>query len=52
MKPQAGDDVRRQVIVVLSDGEDTASLVTLEDLLDSMKRSQTVIYAVAWALKH
>ena len=51
VKPQTGDDVRRQVIVVLSDGEDTASLVTLEDLLDSVKRSQTVIYTVGLGLE-
>ena len=51
VKPQTGDDVRRQVIVVLSDGEDTASLVTLDDLLDSAKRSQTVIYTVGLGLE-
>ena len=51
VKPQTGDDVRRQVIVVLSDGEDTASLVTLDDLLDSTKRSQTVIYTVGLGLE-
>lgn len=50
VKPQTGDDVRRQVIVVLSDGEDTASLVTFDHLLDSAKRSQTVIYAVGLGL--
>jgi len=51
MKPQSGDDVRRQVIVVLSDGEDTSSLVTFEHLLDSAKRSQTVIYTVGLGLE-
>ena len=51
VKPQAGDEVRRQVIVVLSDGEDTSSLVTLEDLVDSVKRSQTVIYTVGLGLE-
>jgi Ca-activated chloride channel homolog len=50
-KPQSGDDVRRQVIVVLSDGEDTSSLVTFEHLLDSAKRSQTVIYTVGLGLE-
>ena len=51
VKPQTGDDVRRQVIVVLSDGEDTSSLVTLDHLLDSAKRSQTVIYTVGLGLE-
>jgi Ca-activated chloride channel family protein len=45
-KPETSDDIRRHVIVVLSDGEDTSSLVTFEDLLDLAKRSQTVIYPV------
>ncbi len=51
VKPHTADDVRRQVIVVLSDGEDTSSLVTFDDLLDSAKRSQTVIYAVGLGLE-
>lgn len=50
-KPQSGDDIRRQIIVVLSDGEDTSSLVTFEQLLDSAKRSQTVIYTVGLGLE-
>lgn len=51
VKPATSDDVRRQVIVVLSDGEDTSSLVTFEQLLDTAKRSQTVIYAVGLGLE-
>jgi len=51
VKPEAGDDIRRQVIVVLSDGEDTSSLVTFDHLLDSAKRSQTVIYTVGLGLE-
>lgn len=51
VRPQTGDDVRRQVIVVLSDGEDTSSLVTFDHLLDSAKRSQTVIYSVGLGLE-
>jgi Ca-activated chloride channel family protein len=50
-KPESADDVRRQVIVVLSDGEDTSSLVTFEDLLDLAKRSQSVIYPVGLGLE-
>lgn len=51
VKPETGDAVRRQVIVVLSDGEDTSSLVTFEQLLDTAKRSQTAIYAVGLGLE-
>jgi Ca-activated chloride channel family protein len=46
VKLQAGDEVRRQVVVVLSDGDDTTSLVSFERLLDLAKRSQPVIYSV------
>jgi Ca-activated chloride channel family protein len=49
-KPATADDIRRQVIVVLSDGEDTSSLVTFEDVLDLARRSQTVVYTVGLGL--
>jgi Ca-activated chloride channel family protein len=39
-------DVRRQAIVVVSDGEDTSSLVTFDEVLDLAKRSETAIYAI------
>ena len=42
--------LRRDVVVVLSDGEDTSSLVTFDHLLDAAKRSQTVIYAIGLGL--
>ncbi len=42
----AAKDVRRQAIVLLSDGEDTASLVTYEEVLDLAKRSDTAIYTI------
>ena len=42
----AGDEIRRDVIVVLSDGDDTSSLVTHDHLLDGAKRAQSVIYAI------
>ena len=41
------DDVRRQALVVFSDGEDTSSLVSFEEVLDLAKRSETAIYAIA-----
>ncbi len=40
------DEIRRQAIVVLSDGEDTSSLLPFEEVLDLAKRSETVIYAI------
>jgi Ca-activated chloride channel family protein len=40
------DDIRRQAIVVLSDGEDTSSLLPFEEVLDLSKRSETAIYAI------
>jgi Ca-activated chloride channel family protein len=49
-RPDNTDEIRRNVIVVLSDGEDTSSLVTFEQVLDSAKRSQTVIYSIGLGL--
>lgn len=40
------DQVRRQAIVVLSDGEDTSSLIAYEDVLESAKRSEVAVYAI------
>jgi len=42
----AAGQARRQAIVVLSDGEDTTSLVTYEDVLDLAKRAETAVYAI------
>lgn len=44
---RAGADLRRQAIVVLSDGEDTSSLVSFDEVLELAKRSETAIYAIA-----
>jgi Ca-activated chloride channel homolog len=38
--------IRRQAIVVFTDGEDTSSLVGYDELLDLARRSETVIYAI------
>ena len=46
VRAKTSDDVRRQAIVVLSDGEDTSSLVPFEEVLDLAKRSETAIYAI------
>jgi Ca-activated chloride channel family protein len=50
MRTLSRDEVRRDVIVVLSDGDDTSSLVTFDELLDAAKRSQTVIYTIGLGL--
>jgi Ca-activated chloride channel homolog len=46
VKATSSDDVRRQAIVVLSDGEDTTSLVSFEEVMDLAKRSETSIYTI------
>ncbi len=45
------DQVRRQAIVVLSDGEDTSSLIAYEDVLESAKRSEVAVYAIGLRAK-
>jgi len=47
VKASAPEDIRRQAIVVLSDGDDTASRLTFDDVRDLAKRSHTSIYAIA-----
>ena len=39
-------DLRRQALVVFSDGEDTSSLVSFDEVLDLAKRSETAIYTI------
>ncbi len=41
------DEIRRQAVIVLSDGEDTASLLGFDEVLDLAKRSDTAIYAIS-----
>ena len=43
---KSADDVRRQAIVLLSDGEDTSSLLPFEEVRDLAKRSETAIYTI------
>jgi Ca-activated chloride channel homolog len=47
VRAAAEEDVRRQAIVVFTDGEDTSSLVGFDELLDLARRSETAIYAIA-----
>ena len=51
IKAKSADDVRRRAIIVLSDGEDTSSLVSYEEVLDLAKRSETAIYTIALVAK-
>lgn len=46
VKAKSEEEVRRQAIVLLSDGEDTTSLVSYEQVLDLAKRSETAIYTI------
>ncbi|MEW6320961.1 MAG: VWA domain-containing protein [Acidobacteriota bacterium] len=46
IRATSADEVRRMAIVVLSDGEDTSSLVTYEEVLELAKRSETAIYTI------
>jgi Ca-activated chloride channel family protein len=39
-------EIRRRAIVVLSDGEDTDSLVSFENLIEEARRAGTAVYAV------
>ncbi|MGE3889250.1 MAG: VWA domain-containing protein [Vicinamibacterales bacterium] len=46
VKARNQEDVRRQAIVVLSDGEDTTSLVSFEEVMELARRSETAIYTI------
>jgi len=46
IQAKSDDDVRPRAVVLLSDGEDTSSLVTFEEVMDLAKRSATTIYAI------
>ena len=45
-------DVRRQAIAVLSDGEDTSSLVSFEDVLELARKSGVSIYPIVLQSKY
>lgn len=46
MRASSQDEVRRQAIIVLSDGEDTSSLVAFDEVLELAKRTEVSIYAI------
>jgi Ca-activated chloride channel family protein len=39
-------DIRRQAIILLSDGEDTSSAIAFDDVMDLARRSETAIYPI------
>jgi Ca-activated chloride channel family protein len=51
LRGQLAGAPRRQAIVLLSDGEDTSSIVPADDVLDLAKRSEVTVYAVAMVVK-
>jgi Ca-activated chloride channel family protein len=46
VRAKSSEDIRREAIIVLSDGDDTSSLIEYEEVLDLAKRSETAIYAI------
>ena len=46
VKASSDDQVRRQAIIVLSDGEDTTSLLSYEEVLELAKRAETAVYSI------
>jgi len=46
VKAAGQSDIRRQAIVLLSDGDDTSSLIEFDEVLDLAKRSETAIYSI------
>lgn len=51
VRGQFGTEPRRHAIILLSDGEDTSSIVPSEDVIDLARRSETIIYAIAIVAK-
>lgn len=49
---RVNSEVRRQALVVLSDGDDTASLVSYDDLMDLAKQSGIAIYTITMRSKY
>ena len=47
MKAVGDEDVRRQALVLFSDGEDTSSLISFDEVLELAKRSETAIFTIA-----
>jgi Ca-activated chloride channel family protein len=43
---RGAEELRRRAVIVLSDGEDTSSLVAYDEVLEAAKRSEIAIYAI------
>jgi len=52
VRARTAEELRRQAIVVLSDGEDTSSIIEYEQVLESAKRSEVVVYAIGLRAKN
>lgn len=52
VRAASADQIRRQAIVILSDGEDTSSLIDYEDVLESSKRADVAVYAIGLRSKN
>jgi Ca-activated chloride channel homolog len=52
LQKQKRNELRRRAVVLLSDGEDTASLVSDEQLLDLARKTEISIYAISLRPKH
>lgn len=52
VRATSADQIRRQAIVILSDGEDTSSLIAYEDVLESAKRADVAVYAIGLRSKN
>ncbi len=46
LQAHAPGEVRRKAVVILSDGEDTSSLIDFDDVVDLAKRTETSVYSV------
>jgi len=44
--PSNPEEIRREAVVLVSDGQDTTSMFTFDDILDIVKRSETAVYAI------
>jgi Ca-activated chloride channel homolog len=49
---KAGEEVRRQAFAVLSDGHDTTSLLSFDDVLEEARRSRATIYTINLRPEH
>ena len=47
VRAQSEEDVRRQALIVFSDGEDTSSLVSFDEVLELAKHSEASIYTIS-----